>query len=342
MADRSGASILVPVLDEAAHVRDAVATMCEQRFDGSLEVLLIDGGSTDGTREVLADLARADPRIVLLDNPARRTPNALNIGLGAARGEYVVRMDAHSAYPPTYVRDGVARLQRGDVAWVAGPQVPAGTDRWSRRVASALASAYGRGASNRWGRTGEDGVARSDEFDLDTGVFCGVWRRADLEAWGGWDEGWPINQDSELAARVLAAGGRIVCLPEMAARYVPRNSLPALARQYFRYGLYRAKTSRRHPHSLRRSHLLAPVLAVGAVAAALPGPGGRAARRGLLTYAVITLLLGARATASPRESVPVAAVFATMHLAFGCGFLVGCGRFGPPVAALRRVAGGTA
>ena len=104
--------------------------------------------------------------------------------------------------------------------------------------------------------------------------FTGIWLRSTLETHGGWDEGWPQNQDAELAARIRDAGGRIVCVPEMAAEYVPRDSLKALARQYFRYGLYRAKTSGRHPESMAASHLLPPAVAACLAGALLPGPRG--------------------------------------------------------------------
>src|SRR3954451_17706216 len=97
------ASVLVPVLNEEAHLRDAIDAMRAQEFDGTIEFLFMDGGSTDGTRAVLEQLAADDPRIRVLDNPERTTPHALNVGLAAARGEFVVRMDAHAFYPPRYI-----------------------------------------------------------------------------------------------------------------------------------------------------------------------------------------------------------------------------------------------
>jgi glycosyltransferase involved in cell wall biosynthesis len=327
-------SVVVPVRNEVACIRDTVPAMLAQRFDGSIEFLLVDGRSEDGTREILDQLAAGDRRIRVLDNPARSTPSALNTGLRDARGEFVARMDAHSYYPPAYVAAGVERLRRGDVDWVSGPAIPRGSGRWSRLVALALATPLGVGGSRKWGS--------AREIDVDTGVFAGVWRRATLERLGGWDEGWPANQDSELAARVLGNGGRIVCLPEMAARYVPRDTLSGLARQYFRYGYYRERTSRRHPHSIRRSHVVPPALALTAIAAAAaPRPLRRAARGAIAAYAVTVAATSLRSTgAAPRDAAALAAVFATMHLSWGAGFLCGAARFGPPVAALARLVRG--
>src|SRR3954462_7250937 len=267
--ERVDASVLVPVLNEEQHIRDTVDAMRAQEFDGTIELLFMDGGSSDNTRAVLEQLAASDPRIRVFDNPGRTTPHALNVGLAAARGEYIVRMDAHAFYPARYIAAGVERLPRGGVDWGAGPPSPPGPGRWSRRVALALNSGLTTVGSRKW-RAGAEGGA-GDEVELDTGVFAGVWRRSTLDRHGGWDTGWPINQDSELAARVLADGGRIVLLPEMGAEYVPRDNLKGLARQYWRYGIYRATTSRYHATSLRRSHLLAPTLAL-AVPAALLAP----------------------------------------------------------------------
>src|SRR3954470_18977963 len=111
MADRSvDVSVLTPVLDEEQHIRDTVASMRRQRFDGEIEFLFMDGRSTDRTRAILEELAVEDPRIRVLDNPARHTAGGLNLGLRAARGEYVARIDAHTRYPAHYLSRGIERL----------------------------------------------------------------------------------------------------------------------------------------------------------------------------------------------------------------------------------------
>lgn len=162
-------------------------------------------------------------------------------------------MDAHTLYPSGYLSYGVRRVDEGAADWVAGPALPHGTGRWSRRVALALETRLGVGGATFRRAT--------SEVETDTG-FTGVLLRDTLERLGGWDEGSLVNEDAELAARVRNSGGRILCVPDMAARYIPRNSLKGLARQYFRYGQYRARTSGLHPESLRRSNLIPPALAV--------------------------------------------------------------------------------
>lgn len=321
-------SVLVPVLNEARHIHGAVAAMRGQRFGGSFELLLADGGSTDGTRATLAALAVEDARIRLLDNPRRGTASGLNVCLGAARGEYVARMDAHTRYPSSYLQDAVTRLRKGDSSWVSGPQVPTPAGAVSRAVALALSSRLGRGGSRKWDGAGE-------ERELDTGVFGGVWRRETLLAAGGWDERFPVNQDSELAARFLASGQRLVCCGELAAAYTPRDSLRGLARQYWRYGLYRARTFHHHPRSARVSHALAPGVACALVLAAGPRTVLRQpARAALGAYAAAVLSVAAGTVGRPEteagDAARVAAVLVTMHLSWGFGALTGLVRFATP------------
>ena len=338
-------SVLVAVLNEEAFIRDTVAAMRAQRFDGTIEFLFMEGRSEDRTREILQERALEDPRLRIVDNPARQLASGLNVGLREARGEFVVQMDAHTYYPPDYIARGVERLRRGDVSWVSGPPIPHGVNTWSRRIALALDSWLGTGGSNKWPSRLEAAASddrNGNEIELDTSVFAGIWRRSMLETLGGWDEGWPVNHDSELAARVLKAGGRIVCLPELGSRYVPRASLGGLARQYFRYGYYRAKTSVRHPESMRRSHLLSPGLTITIAASFVaPPPVRRPARAGALLYllAVVAASLKASRRGKPGDVAALPAVFLTMHIAWGVGFVTGCARFGPPLRAITRSVG---
>jgi succinoglycan biosynthesis protein ExoA len=322
------ASVLVPVLDEEEHLPAVAAQMLRQRFDGTLEFLFIDGGSGDGTVAIVEELAERDERVRLLRNPARVTPVALNIGLREARGRYIVRMDAHTRYPDDYIARGVERLRRGDVAHVSGPQLAAWWDAGSRRVAIALRSRLGVG--------GAAFRTATEEVEVDSG-FLGVWERERLLGLGGWDERWVRNQDGELAARIRADGGRIVCIPQMAASYLPRNTLRSLAKQYFRYGQYRARTCLRHPGSTRRSHLVPPAFALTLAAA----PWSRLARAGVAAWLAAVVAESARLAvtdpdAEPQLAISLPPVFAAMHVPWGAGFVIGLLRWLPGTASPSR------
>jgi succinoglycan biosynthesis protein ExoA len=337
-ARRVDCSVLVPVLNEERFIEPMVAAMRDQRFDGSLEFVFADGGSGDRTREILTDLALADTRIRLYDNPRGSVSSGLNVALREARGTWVARMDGHTVYPRQYVARGISRLEEGGTSWVSGPQRARGHNPVSRAIALALDSPLGRGGSRKWGAD----EAPDAEFELDTGVFGGVWRRQTLRSYGGWDERWDKNEDSELAARFLRRGERLICLPSMTADYAPRDSLPGLWRQYREYGRFRALTARRHPASMRRSHLIAPALVLDAAVAITPGPAGRLARVGCGVYGAALLASGLRASRQGddvADAVLVPAVLAAMHGAHGVGALAGAAQYGVPWAALGRAAG---
>ncbi len=209
----------------------------------------------------------------------------------------------------------------------------------SRAVALALRTALGRGGSRKWHAANRPG----EEYELDSGVFAGVWARETLLEYGGWDEEWPRNQDAEMAGRFLGRGERLICLPQMRAEYTPRDSLLPLWRQYRGYGEYRVKTALRHPHTMRRSHLLPPSLVMTAgVALAGPSPLRRAARAALAMYGGTLVVAGARAAADaePRtDAVMVPVVLAVIHFGNGVGVIRGVLRSGFPLAAVATALG---
>jgi succinoglycan biosynthesis protein ExoA len=333
-------SVLVPVFNEERYIEHSVAAMRRQRFPGRIEFVFADGGSEDRTREMLEALAVEDPRIRVYDNPNRSVSSGLNVALRHARGRWVVRMDAHTEYPEDYIALGVTRLQQNRTRWVSGPQVPKGDGRVSRAVALALGSSLGRGGSRKWGgRDARDG----DEYELDSGVFAGVWARTTLLEYGGWDERWPRNSDSEMAGRFLGRGERLICLPAMGGEYVPRDSLRGLWRQYLGYGEYRAKTAVRHPHTLRRSHLLPPAIVLdAALAVCAPRRVRRAARAGLGLYAGVLIAAALRSMPQaerPSDALLIPVVLSIMHFSHGVGTLRGASRNGIPLAALAALAG---
>jgi succinoglycan biosynthesis protein ExoA len=331
-------SVLVPVLNEERSIDAAFAAMRGQRFDGQLEFIFADGGSTDRTRAILESWAGRDPRLRIYDNPNRTVSSGLNVALGQARGRWIARMDAHTEYGDDYLSLGIKRLQAGGTRWVSGPPLPEGHGRVSRAVALALGTGLGRSGSRKWARQGAPSDA---EYELDSGVFTGVWERSTLLAYGGWDERWKVNEDSEMAGRFLEQGERLICLPAMAASYAPRNSLIGLGRQYLVYGEYRIKTARRHPRTLRRHHLIAPVLVLdAAIAVCSPSRWRRPARFGLALYGLVLGREGARSLShaehrSDAALVPLA--LATMHIAWGVGTWLGMARFGAPIEAVSRI-----
>lgn len=330
-------SVIIPVRNEARVLSETARSMLAQRFDGTLEFIFVDGESDDGSREILAELSATDDRVTVLTNPDRIEPAALNIGIAHARGTYVSLLNAHCRFPDDYLAQGVARLQAGDATWVTGPAIPLGRDRFSTAVASALVLPLGAGGSQKWRDAGAD---PEDELELDTGLFAGVVRRDTLVSLGPFDQEWVVNHDSEMAGRVLDAGGRIVQLFSMGAYYHPRADPRGLWRQYWRFGFYRVRTSQRHPVALRRFHVAAGILALTPlVAVAAPRGLARPARVGLGVYGIGLARAVSRVRGDRRARATTAAALATMHFGWGTGFLAGIARYGLPLRGLLRLLG---
>ena len=198
-----------------------------------IEVLVVDGMSDDGTRELLQRYAGQWPSVVLLDNPARTAPTALNIGFQHSRGDVVIRMDAHCHYPANYISVLVGWLGRTDADNVGGVwnTLPGADTRVAHAIAAALTHPFGVGnAHYRLGVTEPKWV--------DTVPF-GCYRRAVFERIGLFDEELVRNQDDEFNQRLLRSGGRILLVPDATIDYFARDSVGKLARTYYQYGYFK-------------------------------------------------------------------------------------------------------
>jgi succinoglycan biosynthesis protein ExoA len=302
-------TVALPVLDEERHLEAALASVAAQTYPFIMEVLVVDGGSRDQTREIARSYPGLPVRV--LDNPKRIQAAALNVALGAARGEIFVRVDGHCVLDPDYVQRCVDALAVSGAALVGGGMTPqgdatAGRGRLARGIAAAMGSRFGAGPA-RFHRDGPAGW-------VDT-VYLGAYPVDIARAVGGYADDVGVNEDAELAIRLGRVGG-VYYDPAIRSHYSPRPDLPALARQFFRYGQSRALTARRHPESLRPRQLVAPALVL-----ALVSPWRReVAALYLAGVAACTVA----ETARDRGSAPAfAAALPTMHLAWGAGFVSG-------------------
>lgn len=316
-------SVMIPMLDEADHIANLVADLASQDYEGELEVLVADGGSTDGSPELLLEAARqAGIPITLIDNPGRIVSPGLNACIRRASGELIVRMDCHTRYPPDYLTSCVVASRESGAWLVGGPILPAGRTPIERAVACATDGPFG-GA--HWKR------ATAEPIDVDT-VTYGVYRAEAFERAGLFDEELVRDEDEEIALRIRLGGGRVVYDPRIRQYYVPRGSYSAAFRQYYEYGFWKVPAMLKHRHvysvrSLAPVGFVASLLALGAIA-----PWSRRARKLLAaetaTYAASSVAFGALSVRERGESpllLPaVAAVYPTVHLAFGLGFLRGC------------------
>lgn len=308
-------SVVIPVLNEGRHLRDAVGQVLAQAYSGPLEVVLALGPSSDDTDAVAAELAASDPRVRTVPNPTGRTPSALNVAIAAARHDIVVRVDGHAEIPSDYVATAVRTLEETGADNVGGLMKAVGRSAFERAVACAMRSRIGVG-----GGTFHVGGGAGP---VDT-VYLGAFRRSALDRVGGYDERYTRTQDWHLNLKLRQSGGTIWFTPEMEVTYRPRSTVKALARQYFQYGQWRRVVAREHPETVNARYLAPPVMVVGTTAATLLGLAWPAAL--LVPAAYLVSVVGGGVAISGGEPARTRAltpvVLATMHWSWGVGFLL--------------------
>nr|WP_083976452.1 glycosyltransferase family 2 protein [Herbidospora sakaeratensis] len=307
-------SVIMPVLNEERHLREAVQQVLDQDYAGPIDVVLAVGPSRDRTQEVADSIAAADSRVSLVPNPSGRTPHALNAAINASKGEVVARVDGHAMLPRDYVRTAVETLQETGADNVGGIMAAEGVSPFEKAVARAMTSKIGVGnAAFHVG--GEGGPA-------DT-VYLGVFRRTALERVGGYDEHFQRAQDWEMNHRIRETGGLVWFQPRMRVSYRPRATVGALASQYFHYGRWRRVVARTHQGTINLRYLAPPIavslIVLGLVAGFFWPPAFVIPAGYLLAIVAGSVLTGRDLEPAALLRLPV--VYAAMHLSWGAGFI---------------------
>lgn len=310
------ATVVVPARNEERAIEACLESILAQD-EPRLQVIVVDGASTDRTVDLVRSMASRDRRIELLTNPEGVIPVSLNLALAAARAPWLVRVDAHASVPPDYVRLAVQRLSTGRWGAVGGRKDGVGTTPAGRAIAAAMASPFGVGNSRYHYATEPSTVDH---------VPFGAYPVELARSLGGWDEALRVNQDFEFDYRLRAAGHEILFDPALRIDWECRQSIGALFQQYRRYGRGKVNVARLHPDSVAARHLAAPALVAWLLAALLVGLRSRRAAVALLApYAAGVALASARTAARvDAEARPwLAPAFGAMHVGWGIGFWQG-------------------
>jgi len=328
-------SVIIPCRNERRHICEFLDSLLIQDVepDWEVEILVADGLSDDGTREVLRQYIQKAPQVRMIDNPGRIVSTGLNAAIHEATGEVVIRMDAHTVYARDYIRECVRALQKSGADNVGGPWVADGRGVVGKAIAAAFQSPFCTGG----------GKAHDAHYEgeVDT-VYLGCWFRSVFDRIGGFDPQLVRNEDDEFNFRLLRSGGRIWQSPRIKSSYTPRASIAALFRQYLQYGFWKVAVIRKHRALASWRHVV-PVLFVSSILLSLVGMV-LAAALGLSTVAVdIGALLGTGlavyfvacvAAALPfartlewRAFLILPGVMAVYHIAYGLGFLTGILKF---------------
>ena len=233
-------SVIIPCRNEERYIGKIIEDLIFHNKDLSLEIIVVDGMSTDKTRDIVKSLSKKYPGIIkLIDNPARYVPHALNLGIKSARGDILIRMDAHAIYPPHYIETLIKYLKNEKDAWNVGPVVepaPYGNALFQKSIAIAQKSIFGVGNS-LW----RLGVKKPTYADT-TPFFC--MKRETFEKLGLFNEKLIRNQDAEFNARIIKNGGKNLIIPDANVKVITRRDFKSLAKQYFEYGYYRALSTK--------------------------------------------------------------------------------------------------
>jgi succinoglycan biosynthesis protein ExoA len=316
-------TVVVPCRNEKDHIETCVRSILAQEPPaGGFEIIVADGISDDGTRDILLRLATEDERLRIIDNPSRITPCAMNAGIREARGRYIAIMGAHTQYGQDYLRRCVELLEEHpEVCCAGGPIVSKGKSTLGQAIAAAMSHPMGVGnAKHRF--PNYEGYAEGACFPM--------FRKEIFDKVGLYDENLVRNQDDDFNYRVARQGEKIFISPRAWSCYYVREAPLLLFRQYFHYGYWRVAVLRKHrvPASIRQIvpvtfFLLIFVLSV--VGLCLPGWWRLVAAALPVAYA--SMLISAGTGVAIKHGMLVGLTFpivaAIMHLAYAAGFVWG-------------------
>lgn len=322
-------TVIIPCRNEEKYIGKFIATLARQDyFNGmpheKIEVFFVDGESTDRTREIIEQHARMYPFMRVLSNPKRIVPEAMNIGIRQAKGDVIIRMDAHAEYPPDYITNCVECLDRTGAENVGGPIISTSDTFCGKAIAAGMSSVFGVGNA-RFRLGGFEGY-------VDTVPF-GAYRRDVFDRIGLFDTELVRNQDDELNYRLIKSGGKIYMAPEITSYYYPRDSIGKLWRQYYEYGYWKVRVIQKHGLPASWRHLVPVTFVLSMLITGLLALFDARAVYPLLavcgSYALLAGLFSARIAAEKgiRYFPFLPVVFATLHTSYGVGFLKGIGDF---------------
>jgi len=312
-------SFVMPVLNEEKYLAEAVSSIYRQKGleKANIEVILALGPSTDNTNQVAEGL-KAKFSVKTVHNPTGKTPAGLNLAIAEAKGDVVVRVDAHSVLSPDYTALAVQILNETGAANVGGIMKAEGLTPFQKAVAWAYRSRIGLGGGS-FHVGGKAGPSDS--------VYLGVFRSSTLKALGAFNEKMIRGQDWELNLRIRQSGDVVWFDPRLEVTYFPRSSLSKLAKQFLDTGAWRAQLTREHLRSANLRYFAPPLLVLSVslgILLAIFGLGGYLGLIPTLVYALLVLLRSITARGlSLRSRLSLLAILPTMHLSWGSGFLSG-------------------
>ena len=306
-------TVILPILNEEADLENCISAILQQDYAGEIEIILALGPSKDKTNQIAQNLAAADKRIKLVNNPTGQTAKGLNLAIAESSFEIICRIDGHSEISNSYLKTAISIMQEKGAVNVGGLMHADSQSGLQRTIAQAMRSKLGVGAS-KFHTGGKAGPS-------DT-VYLGTFKKSAILAAGGFDERYIRAQDWELNHRMRAQGGLIWFDPRLVVTYRPRKSLSKLAKQYFQYGRWRRVISRQHPKTTNFRYLAPPVaLVINLLSVVFGVLVAKVFYLPVLIYMTLLIIGGLIIGRKTSDKLLMPIVFATMHLSWGAGFL---------------------
>lgn len=319
-------SVILPVRNEERYLERSLGAVLDQDYPSDrYEVIVVDGASTDGTRAEVERLQgdRRGTAVSLLENPGQITPVSMNIGIDAATGDYIVRIDGHCEPAPDYLSRCVELLESTGYECVGGVCETVGETKDARAIAAAQSSRFGVGNVAFRVQQVEAGITDTVPF--------GAWPRSVFDRIGTFDEELVRNQDDEFLFRLAQAGGRVWYDPSIRSRYFSRAGFGSLWRQYHQYGVYKVRVAQKRGGFSSPRHLVPAAFVVGVAGSALLSLTRRQARWFVAvagTYTVANTIAARQVAARSQVAAPkVSLAFLILHTSYGLGTLAGLWRW---------------
>lgn len=318
-------TVVCPIYNEIHYIDAFIASVAAQDYPKELlEVLLVDGMSSDGTRDRIADLIVRYPYMRMLDNPKRIAPCAMNIGIRMSKADVVIRLDAHSTYPANYFSVLIEQLFELGADNVGGVWNTMPTKDSSVCHAIALASSHPLGVGTSTHKIGTDSICEADT------VPFGCFRRNVFDRVGLYDETFSRAEDCELNARIRNNGGKVFLIPQIRIDYYARDTFSKMRRMYFQYGMFKPLANKKLGHAVNWRQFMPVLFLIALVVGIILSPFFNvvaicfACMLGL--YLALSLLVGLQYTITKRMwpllfLMPY--TFFNMHICYGSGHIVG-------------------
>ena len=318
-------TVICPIYNEEKYIDRCIESIIAQDYPkDDLEVLFVDGMSTDRTRAVISTYQAKYPYLQIINNPDKIVPIAMNRGIEASSGEVIIRIDAHADYQPNYFSALVKRLvelDADDVGTVCKTDVLNKTPK-TLAIREVLSNKFGVG--NSVFRTGI-----SDVQQVDTVPF-GCWKREVFEKYGKYDIRLVRNQDIELSKRIIRGGGKIFIIPDSFCTYYARETYKALAKNNFGNGKWNILTVfyTGEINSLSLRHFIPLLFVLSLIIPTIIGifwlPALCVALASILAYVALVSTVSLKLAREKGLNVfRLILTFIILHLSYGCGSLIG-------------------